>query len=126
LTERHALIFEDDPKLGEIFLLALEQAGFTVDLDQRGNNFQARLNGEPPALIILDIHLPYASGIEIFEKIRYHETWADAMVIVTTADLYLAKSLEGKADYVLIKPVSVARLIGIVSKKWPDLKLSER
>jgi hypothetical protein len=41
------------------------------------------------------------------------------MVIVTTADLYLAKKLQAQADYVLIKPASVARLMKIVANRWP-------
>jgi DNA-binding response OmpR family regulator len=125
MTRPRALIIEDDPKLGEIFQVALQQAGFDTDVDRTAKNFSARLNEDPPVLIILDIHLPYASGIEIFEQIRFHERWADAIVVVTTADLYLARSLEGKADYVLIKPVSVARLMGIVSSHWPDQKFSD-
>ncbi len=120
MTKPSALIIEDDPKLGEIFQLALQQAGFEADVETTGKNFSARLLSPAPLVIVLDIHLPYASGIEIFEQIRLHDTWADAVVIVTTADLFLAKTLEGKADYVLLKPVSVAKLMSIVSNRWPQ------
>jgi len=34
--------------------------------------------------------------------------------------LFLAKTLEKLADFVLIKPVSVGRLLKIISDKWPN------
>ena len=37
-------------------------------------------------------------------------------IIIATADLFAAKSLQGKADYVLSKPVSVGRLLEILSR----------
>jgi DNA-binding response OmpR family regulator len=118
MNKPRALIVEDDPKLGEIYQLALQQAGFDAALDQTARNFTARLATPAPALVILDIHLPYASGIEIFEQIRAHAEWGRAVIIVTTADLFLAKTLEGKADYVLLKPVSLSRITSIVSARW--------
>lgn len=118
MNKPSALIIEDDPKLGEIYKLALEQAGFETTLDQAARNFSSRLGGPASDLVILDIHLPYASGIDIFEQIRARAEWGRTLIIITTADLYLAKTFEGKADYILIKPVSISRLINIVSSHW--------
>ena len=106
MTKLSALIIEDDPKLGVIFKMALEEAGFEAEVDQSGKHFSARLKNPVPTLVILDIHLPYASGMKAF-------------VIVTTADLFLAKTFENRADYVLIKPVSVAKIMRIVNSRWP-------
>ncbi|WKZ35261.1 MAG: response regulator [Anaerolineales bacterium] len=121
MTRPSALIIEDDPKQGVIFQVALQQAGFDADVDQDGKLFAERLANPPPALIILDIHLPFASGIDIFKQIKSSENWAKAVVIVATADLLLSKSLEGRADHVLVKPVSVRRIMNIVSTRWPAL-----
>ena len=120
MTQRSVLIIEDDPKLCVIFQTALQQAGFETELDSTGDHFSNKLSSAAPDLIILDIHLPYASGKDILEQVRSNELWANAVVIVTTADLFLAKSLEKQADYVLIKPVSVGRLMKIVASHWPD------
>jgi DNA-binding response OmpR family regulator len=125
MTKPYALIIEDDPKLGVIFQVALQQAGFDADIDQTGKHFPARLAGPAPTLVILDIHLPYASGMDIFEQIRSSENWAKSVVIVVSADLFLSKSFEGKADYVLIKPVSVARIMNIVASRWPGQASSD-
>jgi len=124
MTQRFALIIEDDPKLCVIFQTALQQAGFETDLDTTGDQFSNKLSSAAPDLVILDIHLPYASGKDILDQIRSNELWANTVVIVTTADLILSKSLEMQADYVLIKPVSVGRLMKIIACHWPeDVKL---
>jgi DNA-binding response OmpR family regulator len=124
MTQRFALIIEDDPKLSVIFQTALQQAGFETDLDSTGYQFSNKLSSAAPDLVILDIHLPYASGKEILDQIRSNRLWANTVVLVTTADLILSKSLEMQADYVLIKPVSVGRLMKIVAGHWPeDVKL---
>jgi two-component system response regulator len=120
MIQRSALIMEDDPKLGVIFQTALQQAGFETDLDSTGYQFSNKLSSAAPDLIILDIHLPYASGKDILEQIRSDELWANTVVILTTADFILSKSLEKQADYVLIKPVSVGRLMKIVASHWPE------
>jgi len=124
MTQLSALIIEDDPKLGVIFQTALQKTGFETELDATGYQFSNKLSSAAPDLVILDIHLPYASGKDILNQIRSNELWVNTVVIVTTADLFLSKSLEKQADYVLIKPVSVGRLMRIVSSHWPeDVKL---
>jgi DNA-binding response OmpR family regulator len=120
MTQRSALIIEDDPKLCVIFQTALQQAGFETEIDSTGYQFSSKLSTTAPDLVILDIHLPYASGKDILSQIRADELWANAVVIVTTADLFLSKSMEKQADYVLIKPVSVGRLMKIVESHWPE------
>lgn len=120
MAKRSVLIIEDDPKLCVIYQTALQQAGFETDLDSTGNQFPDKLSSTPPDLVILDIHLPYASGKDILDQIRSHEHWGKIVVIVTTADLLLSKALEVQANYVLIKPVSVGRLMKIVATYWPD------
>jgi DNA-binding response OmpR family regulator len=61
--------------------------------------------------VILDLHLPFASGIDILEAIRARH--ADTVIAIVTADFIKAKTLTGRADHVLIKPVSVASLLKI-------------
>jgi DNA-binding response OmpR family regulator len=111
LTLPYAVIIEDDPKLSMIYQIALEHAGFRTALDINGNKYHSLLDSAKPALIVLDIHLPFASGVDILNEIR--DKYSDTIIAVTTADIFKAKTLQGKADHVLIKPVSVASLLKI-------------
>ena len=114
MTRPFAMIVEDDPKLGMIYETTLQQAGYDTYLDTEGNQIMDKLRSVNPALIILDMHLPYASGADLLRQIRSDGRWAGISIIIATADLFSAKSLEGQADYVLLKPVSVGRLLEIV------------
>ncbi len=111
MSKLYALIIEDDPKLSSIFQTALEQAGFETAVDLNGDRYQLLLDKGEPALVILDLHLPFASGVDILETIRAR--YINTVIAIVTADFIKAKTLTGKADHVLIKPVSVASLLKI-------------
>ncbi len=120
MSKPYALIIEDDPKLGVIFQTALEQVGFQTDIDSTGKQYITKLSPVTPTLIILDVHLPFASGRDILSQLRSDARLSATTIIVATADLFLAKTLEKLADFVLVKPVSVGRLLKIISDKWPN------
>ena len=109
MTQPYALIIEDDPKLGIIYQTALQQAGYESDLDDNGNHYRALLDTRRPDLVLLDLHLPYAFGGDILNEIR--AKFPDMIVAVITADFIKAKTLTGRADHILVKPVSVASLL---------------
>jgi DNA-binding response OmpR family regulator len=109
MTQTYALIIEDDPKLGVIYQTALQQAGYDTDLDESGRQYHALLDARKPDLVILDLHLPFAFGGDILDDIR--AKYPDTIVVIVTADFIKAKTLTGKADHILVKPVSVASLL---------------
>lgn len=113
------LIIEDDPKLAIIYQVTLKQIGYDTALDPDGNQYPALVSKARPALIILDLHMPYASGLDILKQIRSDPRMGDVPVIVATADLVLARSLKDQADEVLLKPVSVDRLRKTVLRLHP-------
>ena len=119
MTSPLALIFEDDPKQKIVFERALQLAGFATEVVLDGLQAKSRISGTPPALILLDIHLPYVSGLEILRLIQADSRWAETPVIVATADIFHAKELQGQVE-VLVKPVGVDQLRQIASRLRPD------
>jgi two-component system response regulator BaeR len=115
------LIIEDDPKLAAIYQMSLQQAGFDTALDMNGNQYLPLVATVCPAVIILDLHMPFASGVDILQEIRGNPRLADIPVIVTTAALVLVKSLRGQAQEILMKPVSTARLRETVLRLCPGM-----
>ncbi|MCC7119688.1 MAG: response regulator [Anaerolineales bacterium] len=111
MPKPYAIVIEDDPKLSAIFQATLEQADFTTAVDHNGDLYPELLDHAEPALVILDLHLPFASGVDILDAIRAR--YAHTVVAIVTADFIKAKTVTGKADHVLIKPVSIARLLKI-------------
>ncbi len=105
-----ALIIEDEDDLAEIYSVALQGGGFETEVIRDGKAAIERLNGAPPDVVILDLHLPHVDGADILQKIRTKESFAKTAIMVTTADVQLAEDMHVKADLVLLKPVSVDQL----------------
>ena len=64
------LIVEDEPGIADTLQYALRTDGFEPASCATGEEALARIAAEPPALVILDVGLPDASGFEIFKRIR--------------------------------------------------------
>ncbi len=104
-----AFVVEDDPQLGQIFSLALQPL-FEVEIIADGDVAAERLLETVPCLVVLDIHLPGLSGVEILKRIRADERLSRVRVIMSTADAIQSGDLREEADVVLLKPVSPVQL----------------
>jgi two-component system, cell cycle response regulator DivK len=119
MTNPLALIIEDDHKLAIIFAQALRMAEFEPEIIQDGNTALARLAVTLPAVVVLDLHLPYVSGLEILQQIRADERLNQTQVILATADALMADTLRQEADLVLLKPISFSQLRDLASRLYP-------
>ncbi len=105
-----ALVIEDDVDLATIFGEALRAAGFEVESAPSVGTALARLAVTQPDVVTLDLHLGGGKGSTLLDHIRGETRLARTRVILTTADSALAESLQGKADLVLVKPISFIQL----------------
>ena len=116
---RFALIVEDEVNVALIFSKALEMANLKTEIVHDGKIASERLSAIIPNLVVLDLHLPGVSGIDILDQIRADERLTETKVMVVTADLVRAEALQRDADVVLIKPVSVRQLINAATYLCP-------
>ncbi|MEA3341411.1 MAG: response regulator, partial [Chloroflexota bacterium] len=114
-----ALIIEDDRKQATIFDQALRMAGFETEIIQDGRAALERLATIVPALVVLDLHLPYVSGDDILHQIRADERLAETRVILATADPLMAEPLGQESDLVLLKPISFGQLRDMATRLRP-------
>jgi len=109
------LIAEDEPHIRRILQTLLEMSGFEVDLRHDGTDaIEAVQGNEPYDLILLDIMMPGATGLEVLEKIRQMDERKSTPVVILTAkgqdaDRQAAFSLG--ADDFLTKPFSPKKLL---------------
>jgi len=122
MTTPLALIIEDDPNLGAIFERTLKSAGFETALDPDGDRYNTILTTRQASLVILDLHLPLATGEEILGDLRSRFSAADLPVVIVTADIFQGKTLKARGETVLIKPISPARLSEIATGFLPKVK----
>jgi DNA-binding response OmpR family regulator len=105
-----AYVIEDYDDAVIIFKQAMESAGYQVEVSQDGAVARNRLKEITPDIIILDLHLPNVNGETLLKEIRADERFAKTRILLATADALLAERLHGKADMVLLKPISYIQL----------------
>jgi DNA-binding response OmpR family regulator len=112
---RHILIADDEPHIGRIIQLKLERAPYDVSLVADGRAAMERLASEEPIdLVLLDIMMPYLSGLDVLAELKQLPHRRDTPVIILTAkgqeaDRERAREL-GAADF-LTKPFSPNKLL---------------
>jgi two-component system, cell cycle response regulator DivK len=111
------LIAEDDAALQSLFAKVFSFAGFEVQCVDDGDLALEHLNATLPDVMVLDIQLPGASGLQIMDYLHTSRFIEQVHVIVVTANSHLAESsVMGYADLVLIKPVDVGDLVTLAKR----------
>ncbi len=105
-----ALVIEDDYDIATIFVEALKASGFQPQIIQNGDQALARLADVVPEVVVLDMHLPQVSGVDILRQIRADARLNNTRVLVATADPRIAESVESIADLVLVKPITFSQM----------------
>lgn len=117
MNGRRILLIEDDRLLSEAFEEILRlTAGFEVETISDGRLAIERLGGDVVDLVFLDIHLPGVSGLDILEQIRADPRWSATQVVVMTADALRAKAAEDRADYTLVKPITLEQISQLATR----------
>ena len=109
-------VIEDAIELASIFAEILEMNGMTVEIIGDGAVAMQRLAKDTPDLILLDMHLPNVSGLEILDYVRSAPHLTNTKVVAVTANPLLSADLEEKADLLLIKPVRYTQISELVTR----------
>ena len=115
-----ALIVEDDTKLADIFSEAVKAAGFEAVVAVNGRSAIELLPSTTPTLILLDLHMPDIPGSEVLAAIRQESHLQKSIVMLTTADAWLAETLRPEVDFVLMKPISYTQLRDLAGRLRPS------
>ena len=116
---RSVLIVEDNDRTAEMLSLLFVTEGYEPERLSDGAAALARLEGEPPALVVLDVMMPWASGIDVLQALRTVPAWADTPVIITSArgaDDEVWEGWRSGADYYLVKPYKLDDLWATAEK----------
>lgn len=107
------LLVEDHVELAIWVAKSLHQAGFVVDVINRGDHAAAALLTQTYDLAILDLSLPGMDGLELLQRIRLQERTARVPVLILTARGTAEDRVKGLnlgADDYLPKPFALAEL----------------
>ncbi len=110
-------VVEDDQNIREIETFALRNTGYEVEDFAYAKEFYEGLGRRRPDVILLDIMLPDADGLEVVEKLRAEAGVRRIPIILVTAktsELDKVKGLDIGADDYMTKPFGVLELISRV------------
>jgi two-component system, OmpR family, alkaline phosphatase synthesis response regulator PhoP len=114
LDHRHVLVADDEPHIGRIIKMKLEQGPFRVTLAFDGQEAMDILERESDiALVLLDVMMPNLSGFDVLSRMRADPRWRETPCIVLTAagqDLQHRRAMALGATDFMTKPFSPKRL----------------
>ena len=80
---KHILIVDDEPNVRLVFRTALESAGYETSTAGDGETALEVLERAPADLVVLDLHMPGLSGMEVLRRLR--DAGNEVPVIFVTA-----------------------------------------
>lgn len=108
------LVVEDDPDIRELVSYNLGKEGYTVVAAETGEKGLSLLAATNPDVVVLDVMLPGADGLEVLRTLKRSAATDRIPVVLTTAkseDSDIVAGLELGADDYVTKPFSPKVLI---------------
>ncbi len=109
-------VLEDEPDLNRLLLEVLKEEGFEVRGFLKAGQFLFAVQGQVPDLVILDLNLPDADGLEVARALRENPKTKDVRILMLTARTQEDQVVEGLrfADDYVRKPFSLKELVARV------------
>jgi len=110
----HVLVADDEPHIGRIIKMKLEQGPFRVTLAYDGREALELLEREADiGLVLLDLMMPHLSGLDVLAAMRRDPRWQNIPCIILTAagqeQQHTSAMALGANDF-LTKPFSPKKL----------------
>jgi two-component system, OmpR family, response regulator len=119
------LVADDDRDMRAVIGMALRRDGFEILPASTGTQVLALLEQNLPHpidLLVLDVHLPGCSGLDVAERLRAHST-IPIVLVTAFPDEKIRKCAARLAIPLLAKPFSLGRMTAVVCRSlhWSDL-----
>lgn len=108
---------EDDPSIRDIEVYALQSTGLDAMGFESGDAFWDAIQTQTPELVIMDVMLPGADGVELLSRMKANPELAQIPVIMATAkgaEYDKIQSLDLGADDYLVKPFGMMEMVSRV------------
>ena len=127
VSNRVALIAEDDPDQSDMLRDTLRDEGFTVDTAFSGDVAYQKLLDHKYDLVILDIRMPGLNGGTVLKALRQKKTKAELPVVVMSAfatESDMARYRADGANAAIAKPYEIDDLLKVISCLVPKTEAS--
>lgn len=110
-------LLEDDDSIRKLVIYALGSQGYEAKGFERPSDFWKAMEGQQPALVLLDIMLPEEDGLSVLQKLRSSAATRKLPVIMLTAkntEYDRVVGLDSGADDFISKPFGMMELVARV------------
>ncbi|MBI4000262.1 MAG: response regulator transcription factor [Nitrospira defluvii] len=108
------LMVEDEEDTASLLKFLLERANYRVVHAKDGRSAQELVDTMPPPdIVLLDVMLPFLSGLQVLTYIRSKIAWEKVPVVMLTADGSehdIKRALENGANDYMLKPFNPREL----------------
>ena len=119
------LVVEDDSNIREGISEYLSESGYTVVEAQDGREALAKFNHEIN-LVVLDIQIPFISGLEVLKTIRQTSSLPILMLTAFSDEEYKIDAFSNLADGYIEKPFSLpvlkVRIDSLIKKHFGEIE----
>jgi two-component system response regulator RegX3 len=105
------LVVEDEASFVDALQIGLTREGFHVEVATDGIEAMTRFEQVDPDLVLLDVMLPRASGIDVCRQIRQTSSVPIIMVTAKSSEIDTVVGLEVGADDYVTKPYRIRELV---------------
>jgi two-component system nitrogen regulation response regulator GlnG len=118
------LIIDDEPSILHAFRRGFRDGDFQVQTAASAAEGLRAVEESRPDVAVLDVHLPDATGLETFERIRALDARIPVILITGhgTTDLAIEAMKRGAFEY-LLKPVDLTQIRELVARAWASSRL---
>lgn len=113
-NENRILIVDDDKNICELVRLYLEKEGYDTSIAYDGREALNTFKQNPPVAVVLDIMLPFVSGIDVLKEIRRSSNIPVIMLTAKGETFDKILGLELGADDYIVKPFEPKELVARV------------
>lgn len=108
-------IVDDDAAMRDALSVVFTLAGYRVTAYADAASFLAVARRHPPAAVLLDLHLPDRSGIDVLKDINAHHYAAPIFMITADGDIaYAVEAVKSGAFDYLLKPFDSRAIVARV------------
>lgn len=114
------LVIDDDESILSLFAMVLQRKGYSVLQAASGEAGLALVKEQRPDLILTDLNMPGTSGLAVLKSIKGDPELGRIPVVIMTGDEAMSgsnKEAESLADGILVKPISMDKLLQCVAAR---------
>lgn len=114
---KRVLVVDDDVDILNLVKTILNMNRYSTETIANWQHLDNAIKNFDPALILLDISLSGANGLDICRDLKQNETTRDIPVILFSANVEMAKKVNecGASGYIS-KPFSIKELLEVIQR----------